>query len=242
MLRWLWELPVLVAVNLMVSFVSLWEYLRVVGRYYRNTAFRRADLALLWQYCWNSPYKVHKRFLQEHGEVDVYRYGETPLTTIDLLTQRANVTADDVYVELGCGRGRTCLWMRTWIGCQTVGIDYVPAFIERANAVVQAQQLEGIAFLCRDFLQEPWEKGTVFYVDATLFEDTEIAQLIRRFDALPPGSRVIGVNLTLVSPTSDENSLWREEQRFTASYPWGQAEVAIFQRIGKGEEPLPPKG
>lgn len=224
------ELPLLIGMNLMLSFSSLWEYLKVVRRYYGNVSFRRADWALLRAYRWSNPYKIHKHFLQQRGELEVYRYGETWLTTMELLAKEAEVTRDDIYVELGCGRGRSCFWMHSCVGCQVVGIDYVPIFIERATAVVQKLKLKGIRFLCHDFLTEAWVHGTVFYIDATLLEGEEMAQLVRRCDQLPRGCRVIGVNLSLTTGDPHDVSSWVEEKRLMAPYPWGSSEVGIFRK------------
>jgi SAM-dependent methyltransferase len=228
--RWLWELPFLIVLNVIVSFVTLWEYMCVVWRYYGNKSFRTADTALLRSYLWHNPYAIHKLFLEQSGEEDVYRYGETFLTTMETLTQQAALTAEDSYLELGCGRGRTCFWVRAFIGCGVTGMDYVPEFIEKAQAVVDKQKLEGMHFYCRNFLSDPWEPATVIYVDATLLENAEIAQLVKRFNTLPVNTRVIAVNLTLTTGYADTTDKWREEKRLTVPYPWGATEVTVFHR------------
>lgn len=231
-LKTLLEMPRLLVLNVMLSCISLWEYLRVIYRYYGNSVFRSSDLSLLRKYLWRNPYRIHKQFLRERGESDLYRYGETPLTTMALLAKKAAITPSDCYLELGCGRGRTCLWLHAFVGCDVVGIDYVPAFIQHADEVVGELGLDKIHFYCRDFLKEPWwDRSTIVYVDATLLDNDEIVQLLRRCEELPLGCRLLAVNLSPTGDYPEESPSWEEELRFTASYLWGKAEVSLSRRI-----------
>ncbi len=220
----------LVGINLYVSIKGLAEYTKVVWRYYGNKEFRRADLALLKAYRFDSPYQVHKRYMQELNKEDVYLYGETYLTTLDTLAQKADIGPEDVYIELGCGRGRTAFWMRCIKHCYVVGIDYVPQFITRANRVILANQLEKIAFYCEDFLTAPWHPGTVYYLDATLLEGEEVAAVIKRCDELPTGTKMIAINFSLVGDFPSERPQWHMIEIFTAPFPWGESEVGLFRK------------
>ncbi len=60
---------------------------------------------------------------------------ETPLTSLEVIARECQLSVRDVVFELGCGRGRTCFWLNQFIGCAVIGIDYVPAFIEKALKV-----------------------------------------------------------------------------------------------------------
>lgn len=231
-LRWLLELPALIVINAIMTVIFLREYVKVVYRYYGNKAFRRADLALIKAYLWSNPYRIHRHFLEEQGAEEIYRYGETLLTTMEQLTHRAGVSSQDTFIELGCGRGRCSFWVRLWHGCRVIGIDYVPLFISKANSIKDKLGIDNLEFYCRDFLIDSWEKGSVYYVDATLMEGEEITTLLKRCHELTHPCRLIAVNFSLLGDYPDECSSWKEISRFTAPYPWGLSEVAIFHQEG----------
>src|SRR6188768_1089931 len=92
------------------------EYLRVVSRYYSTPAFLKIDAALVLSYLFKHPFALSKRFLLEQGAQDVYTYGETPLTTLDMIARECRLSPKDVVFDLGCGRGRACFWLNAFIG------------------------------------------------------------------------------------------------------------------------------
>lgn len=222
------ELPKLLLLNLYISYKNLQQYAQVVYRYYANPIFRHADLAILKAYLFKSPFRIHKQFMRKQNAVEIYQYGETYLTTFETLINAANVTAEDTYVELGCGRGRTCFWAIAFKKCKAIGLDFVPEFISIANNVVVKQQLKGINFVCQDFLEQEWPQGTVYYIDATLSDNQEIVQLIRIFNALPKGTKVIAVNMTLTGDYPSEKNLWKLLSRMDVDFPWGISEANVF--------------
>src|ERR1700738_886437 len=81
------------------------DYLQTVFRYYSNPSFRKADSHLIATYFLSNPYRLSRLFLQKRGEREVYAYGETPLTTLELIVRRCRINAADVVYELGMGRG-----------------------------------------------------------------------------------------------------------------------------------------
>lgn len=224
------ELPMLILVNIIVSIKGFFEYLRVVFRYYSNREFRRADLALLRSYLFVSPYRIHKNFMKSKGETDIYLYGETYITAFAEMADKAGIKPTDTYVELGCGRGRTCFWVHAFKKCTTVGIEYVPAFVEKAQEVIKKYVINGISFSCQNYLTEPLPNGTVYYIDATLSEGEEIVALIKLFDSLPKGIKVIAVNMSLTGDFPEQRPQWQELDTFTIAFPWGNSEVSIFQK------------
>ena len=95
----------------------------------------KIDLALLMSYLFQNPYKISKNFLIARHETEIYAYGETPLTSLEKIARSAKLTDRDVVLELGCGRGRTCFWLRSFIGCKVIGVDFIGTFIDKANQV-----------------------------------------------------------------------------------------------------------
>lgn len=215
----------LLLINCKVRTVNFVEYLRVVFNYYSNTSFLKIDSYLVFSYLFNNPFAISKRFLIHRGEEDVYTYGETPLSTLDYITQECRLSPKDTVFELGCGRGRTCFWLSQFIGCSVVGVDYVPEFIQRAKEVQSKFNVQKIEFRLEDLLQSDLTGATVIYLYGTCFNDSFIKSLIERLIHLPRGTKIITVSYALDEYT--DKPLFEVLKRFPASFTWGIADVYL---------------
>ncbi|MBA2728246.1 MAG: class I SAM-dependent methyltransferase, partial [Parachlamydiaceae bacterium] len=164
------------------------EYSKVVWRYYGHRNFRRWDLALLWGYFLRNPYRICHNYLKEIGMADPYLYGETPLTSLQIIAEHCDLKKEDHVFELGCGRGRGCFWLQAFIGCKVTGIELVPTFVEKANHVKDRFKIDQIEFRHGDIAKANYDSATVLYLYGTCFEDAFIEQLINKFKKLPKGT------------------------------------------------------
>jgi len=219
------ETTALFGLNLKVKWFNLIEFIRLFFRYYGNDRFLKIDLSLLAAYFLRNPFKISKQFLFKKGESEVYTYGETPLTTLDLIAQTCRISPKDTVYELGCGRGRTCFWLHEFIGCRVVGVDYVPTFIEKAQYVQQQFHVSAVSFKCEDFFHTDLQNATVIYFYGTCSSNIEISKLIDRFSQLAKGTQIITVSyaLTDYQPTAPFEIL----KRFSAPFTWGEADVYL---------------
>lgn len=199
------------------------EWLQVVRRYYRSAPFRRADLALLRLYWGDSPYRVSARYWRARGAADPYTYGETPLTTLEQIARRF-LTPQDRFLDLGCGTGRTCLWVGYFIGCQVVGVECIPTFIQRARrAIPEVEIVEG------DLLESNLSEVTVLYLAGTCLDDDYLQKIATHLGRLPAGAKVI----TITFPITDYEIEGRfvEIEKLFLPFPWGNDLVYCCQRI-----------
>lgn len=206
-----------------VSIKNLIEELKIVTLYYGNYRFLRADLALHRSYFFKNPFRISKQFLKNRGEREIYAYGETPLTTLDLIARRCGITDRDRVIELGCGRGRTCFWLNLILHCQVKGVDFIPEFIEKAEKIKEKLKLEGIEFQCLDIVDVDLQWATVLYLYGTCLEDETIRELIRK---IPAGIKVITVSY----PLSDYSPHFKLLDTFTAPFTWGSTEVYLQEK------------
>lgn len=218
-------------INLLVQKRNFVEFAKIVSHYYLNPVFRKIDLELLRTYLFNNPFTISKRFLQNRGEENVYAYGETPLTTMERIVKECKISSKDTVFELGCGRGRTCFWLHSFVGCRVVGIEYLPEFVNRANQIKNKFQIENIDFRVVDMLHADYTGATVIYLYGTCLEDDFIQKLIARLKKLPSGTKIITVSYSLAEYL-DSNSLsslpeFEVMKRFPARYTWGEAEVYL---------------
>ena len=208
-----------------VKIFNFIEYLYVIFKYYSNFSFFKADLYLLHFYLFKSPFSISKNYLTLIGDKNLYTYGETPLTTLDYIARKCRLSSKDTVFELGCGRGRTCIWLNLFIGCSVVGIDFVPGFIGRANQVKDRFHLSGVHFREEDILQSDLSGATVIYLYGTCYSSSFIKTLIGHFAELPQGAKFITVSYSLSEYTS--LPLFEVIECFPAKFTWGEADVYL---------------
>lgn len=216
---------ILFGIHLKVRISNFFEFMRVVVRYYPHLKFFKIDITLLLSYLLMNPFRVSKSFLFQKGEKEIYTYGETPLTTLDLIAHTCDLSPQDVVFELGCGRSRTCFWLNQFMGCTVVGIEYIPTFIEKAQKVKKRFDLQSVSFRLEDLFQADLTGATVIYLYGTCFSDTAIDRLITHFSHLPKGTKIITVSyaLTEYQPTAPFQIL----KQFPASFNWGKTTVYL---------------
>jgi len=193
------------------------DFLRTIWKYYRNPLFAKVHLYFTLQYFLKNPFRISRKFLQERGDEDIYAYGETPLSTLDEISKKCGITKDDIVFELGCGRGATCFWLNTWLGCEVVGIEYIPEFVEIAQTIVQKFHLKGIRFRLENFLETDFTGATVIYLYGTCLDDPSIQMLAESFRKCPPGTKIITTSYPIPGLPVQKS--------FKARFPWGRAEI-----------------
>jgi SAM-dependent methyltransferase len=215
----------LLGINLKVKLRNLIEYARVVVNYYPDFKFCKMDTALLLSYFFKNPFRISKHFLIHKGESEIYTYGETPLTTLELISHNFGIAAHDTVFELGCGRGRTCFWLTQFIGCTVVGIDYVPSFIEKAQKIKDRFQVDKVTFRLEDLFQADLNGATVIYLYGTCFSEAHVDLLIEQFSQLPKKTKIITVSYALTD--FQPEAPFQVVKQLTASFTWGETDVYL---------------
>ena len=211
--------------NIVVTVRNILEFFRVAFRYYGTFSFFRADVALRLMYLFHNPYKISKRFLMNKGADDVYAYGETPLTSLETIVRECLISPEDHLFELGAGRGRTCFWLRTVVGCSVTGIEHVPEFVERASLIAKRLKIDRLKFRCADMLTTDYAGATVCYLYGTCLDEESIKKLIHKFSKLPAGTKIISVSYPLTDYT--DKHCFEIMKRFAVPFTWGIADVFL---------------
>lgn len=219
------EYLTLIAINLAVKKRNFFEYLRILYRYYRNLSFAKIDSSLVLMYLFDNPFSISRRYLMHLSKKNEFIYGETPLTSFETIAKEARATPQDTVYDLGCGRGRICFWLRSFIGCQVVGVELVPEFMTRAKRIQRKMKIEGIEFRTDDFLKTDLKNATLIYLYGTCLEDETIHQLIERFKKLPSGTRIITVSYSLSDYTDEP--IFEIMKRFPVRFTWGEGDIFI---------------
>ncbi|MFN7950506.1 MAG: methyltransferase domain-containing protein [bacterium] len=120
-------------------------------------------------------------------------YGETPWPAIHTILTRVNLAAADTFVELGSGTGRFALFAARLTGCRAIGIELVPSFVTRANAIARGFGLERCEFRAADFFDVSWREAAVVYCATTTFDEATLARFDEKCGELELGARVVTV-------------------------------------------------
>lgn len=198
--------------------LSLWrDQLKTIFSFYRNPRSALADLLLGAAYLFSNPFRICRRHLEKKGEGNIHMYGETPLSVWKEIAQLADLGPGDTFIDLGCGRGKLCFWSATWIGCRTIGVDWVSPFIRRGSFLARLQGLSRLQFFERSLSKAELQGATVLYLYTFHPEEESLD--------LPKGCRVITVSEPLSHP------FFRILASKTVSFPWGEAEVFVQSRF-----------
>jgi arsenite methyltransferase len=84
------------------------------------------------------------------------------------LAKLCHVDRDSTVLDVGCGAGTTPCFLARQIGCRVIGVDVLPAMVERSIERAQREGLAGrVEFRVADAQDLPFEDGTF---DAVLTE------------------------------------------------------------------------
>jgi SAM-dependent methyltransferase len=80
------------------------------------------------------------------------------------LLDRASVTSDDVFFDVGCGPGQVAMLAKVLTGATAVGIEYEPAYCDFARRRVIDLNLNDVSFRNEDARAADYGDGTVFFL------------------------------------------------------------------------------
>jgi hypothetical protein len=199
---------------------------KVRKSFYSNQRFRSIDKALRKAYFWKNPYRISKEFLIKKGEGNIHVYGETPLTTMELIARESTLTPSDFVFELGGGRGRGAFFLNALWGCRVKVFEWIDTFAEIGEKLADQYQCKDVFFSHLDYFHADLSEATWIYLYGTCLRDGEIEKLIHSFLKLPAATRIITVSYSLQEYSDDFIVL----KQFTGSYPWGEADIYLNGR------------
>ncbi|MEI8300330.1 MAG: class I SAM-dependent methyltransferase [Chlamydiota bacterium] len=203
----------------------LWER-GVKKKYYVNKGFAQQDSSLFFQNRSMSPYLISKVFMQKKGEKQSHVYGETPLYLYDKMANRWGLKKADCFVELGCGRGRGLFFLSRFYGCQCIGLEWIPQFVEKAQVVISACNITDVTIYLEDFVTSKHIEGDFIYLYGCLMEDKEIVKLCNKLAVGSKHCKIITVSFSL----QEYHEQFIIKDQFEARFPWGIGTVFLNQQ------------
>lgn len=198
------------------------EEKKVRQEFYKNPIFASLDQKLQKAYRWSNPYRLSRAFLEKRSSAtEVHTYGETPLSALYPILLSCGLSEKDTFMDLGCGRGRVALFASTFFGCKTIGVDFVPAFIEKAK-----QLHSSCTFLLEDMENILLNEVSVLYFNALCLEEETFSLMLEKLKTLPSHATV----LTVSFPLSDYSSAFTTTAVYPAVFPFGATLFYVNKR------------
>jgi SAM-dependent methyltransferase len=117
-------------------------------------------------------------------------YVSTPHAIVDEMVRLADVKANDVVYDLGCGDGRLVIAAVKKTGCRGVGIDIDPERIKESRANARAAGVQDrVRFVEQNFFASDIREATVMLI--YLFPDVNIRLRAKFLSEMKPGSRLV---------------------------------------------------
>ncbi len=117
-------------------------------------------------------------------------YVSTPYEIVDEMIRLADVRADDVVYDLGCGDGRLVIEAVRRTGCRGVGVDIDGELIALCRARARAAGVEErTRFVTQDFFETDVREATVMLI--YLFTHVNLRLRPKLLAEMKPGSRVV---------------------------------------------------
>ncbi len=213
-------------------FSSFWIYLKVKwfdlkeAHQIRRSfpGFSSYERAFKKAYRFRNPFRICKKFLRQRGDELIDAYGETSLPVFAQIARECSLSCMDTVIELGCGRGRGVFFLSHLLGCKAIGIDWIPFFIQTAESISNSSSPKlPVSFRCEAMHSTDFSDASAIYLYGTCLADEQIRSLINRFELFPSHVKIITVSY----PLSDYSRCFSTVKQFTASFPWGDAEVYL---------------
>lgn len=136
---------------------------------------------------------VERLGLRRGGSHQLGPFLGTPTSLIGPLLDAAQVTSEDVLVDLGCGDGRVVVGAASTIGCRAIGVENNPTLAQqarrRAADAGSAGELVSIVEADASNVADLAPEGTVFFVFVPA--DAAVNLVSDLLASAEPGTRIV---------------------------------------------------
>lgn len=104
-------------------------------------------------------------------------YQQTPARVIFEIADRARLTPNDVFFDLGSGLGQVAILINLLTGAKAQGVEYEPAYCNYATSCASNLNLADVKFINTTAQNGNYAEGTVFFM-YTPFEGTMLQEML----------------------------------------------------------------
>ena len=218
----------LTLLGVVVNIKEIVRYSSDLIRYRRAANYLSIEWWLAIYYLFLNPYRICSHYFKKNG-MDAQPYGETPLATIEPILASLQLSEQDHFIDLGCGRAKLLFWMSTRYSCRLTGIELNPTFNRISSKIITRLQLP-IELIESNIFDEDLSSATVIYLYGSAFEDEVIEQLAQRVGKLSKETQIITISYPLNEYC--EEPLFETVQSFTTTFLWGKTTAYLQKPLG----------
>ncbi len=185
----------------------------------RNKDWWIIDLATCFLYMTESPYKTLKKLRPNENN---FIYGETSIMTICKILKDIDASSEDIFIDLGSGRGLTVFGAYLANLRKAVGIEIIEKFANKSNKIASYLNDKKIKFICCDLLCADLNEGTIIFIAATTMEMHFLRKIAELIKNIPHSVKIVSVSKPL--PEKSFKRIFSKKYRFS----WGMSTV-FFQ-------------
>jgi hypothetical protein len=112
-------------------------------------------------------------------EPEMVSYQQTPARIIFELVEKAYLTGEDVFYDLGSGLGQVPTLVNLLTGATARGVEFEPAYCDYARVCAADLNLSGVEFINADARTANYSEGTVFFM-YTPFEGSILQEVLEK--------------------------------------------------------------
>jgi hypothetical protein len=112
-------------------------------------------------------------------EPEMVYYQQTPARIIFELVEKAHLTGEDVFYDLGSGLGQVPILVHLLSGATVKGIEFEPAYCDYARGCAADLNLSSVEFINADARKVDYSDGTVFFM-YTPFEGSLLQEVLEK--------------------------------------------------------------
>lgn len=205
---------------------GLWDVLL----YYRNLSFALTDLYVKAYFFFDSPYRISSVFRKFLPDNITQVYGEVPLMLVERAVKTANLQSNQVFWELGAGRGRIAYWVHHFIGAQVHAVDAIPIFVHRAQQIIHKRRLKNIQYSNTLIQQLKFDECDVAMLYGSAFTFDFINTLTKTIaQTAKPGFIIISVSFSMKQRSPE--GTFETIAAFKGKFTWGSTMVYIERLV-----------
>ncbi len=112
----------------------------------------------------------------------------TPARVVLELADRAQISAQDVFYDIGSGLGQVAMLMHLLTGASAYGVEVEPSYSDYARRCAASLDLRPVTFINADARQVRYFQGTVFYL-YTPFRGQMFKEVLNKLDTDTRGTQ-----------------------------------------------------
>lgn len=98
------------------------------------------------------------------SDIEMIHYESTPVSALLELVHRVPMERADRFVDIGSGLGQVVFLVNLLTGVEAVGLEVVPAYVERARSEAKRLGIDGVSFSEGDARSADLCGGTVYFL------------------------------------------------------------------------------